>query len=127
MSWAWQYGYKFLRLDANTTGQPGGWFVHLGSNGCNGTSFDQPPTDCTLPNAAEIVLANLDPTTDTVIADIGMFYAASNVDSNTAATAPGCMSDNTDPECSTILPALGVSLVDGSPLLTQSLFSSSAP
>lgn len=127
MFWVWQYGYKFLRLDVTTTGQPNGWFVHLGSNGCSGGSATQPPTSCALPNRPDITLATFDAATDTVVADIGALFAAANLDSDTPNTAPGCMSDNTDPECITILPGLGVSLFDGSTLPTQTLFRRSGP
>ncbi len=125
MFWSWNGGYKFLRLDVGTTGQPTGWYVHLGSTGCNGASPTDPPTACTNLNMAEISLPVFDVASDLVITDVGEFYASSNVDVNTA--APGCMSGTTDPECDAILPALGVSAVDGSPLPTQALFRSSAP
>ena len=35
MFWVWNYGYKFLRVDLSTTGQPDGFFLHVGSTGCN--------------------------------------------------------------------------------------------
>lgn len=34
--WVWRSGYKFARLDLRSTGQPTGWFLHLGSTGCTG-------------------------------------------------------------------------------------------
>lgn len=125
MFWSWNGGYKFLRLDVGTTGQPTGWYVHLGSTGCNGATPTDPPTACTNLNMAEVSLPVFDVANDVVIADVGDLYTSSNVDMNTA--APGCMSGTTDPECGTILPALGVSTVDGSALPTQALFRSSAP
>ena len=37
MFWNWNAGYKFMRLDIRSTGQPRGWLVHLGSTGCTPT------------------------------------------------------------------------------------------
>ncbi len=36
MFWIWRFGYKFARLDMTTTGQPQGYFIHIGSTGCTG-------------------------------------------------------------------------------------------
>lgn len=36
MFWTWRGGYKFARLDLTSTGQPQGYFIHIGSTGCTG-------------------------------------------------------------------------------------------
>ncbi len=36
MFWIWRFGYKFARLDMATTGQPQGYYIHIGSTGCTG-------------------------------------------------------------------------------------------
>jgi hypothetical protein len=35
MFWVWNAGYKFLRFDYTSTGQPRGAFLHLGSTNCS--------------------------------------------------------------------------------------------
>lgn len=51
MFWAWQTGYKFLRLDIGTD-----WSFHLGSTGCVSESAVRPPESCRQPNRATIRL-----------------------------------------------------------------------
>ena len=34
LSWVWNAGRKFARLDFSSTGRPRGYAVHLGSTGC---------------------------------------------------------------------------------------------
>ncbi len=106
MYWIWQFGYKFLKLDG-TTGAP--FFVHLGSSGCPGANPEAPPTGpCTNPNTVTYTLTGFDPWEQTIIADLGAVLATSDLTKNTASTAPGCMSEPTDPECAPIFTRLGI-------------------
>ncbi len=53
MFWSWRMGYKFLRLDIQTTDEqePRAWSYHLGSVGCQSASTLRPPEQaCVQPN-----------------------------------------------------------------------------
>lgn len=106
MSWAWQFGYKFIKADGSVGGQ--GFNLHLGSTGCPGDSAEQPPSGpCVNPNVVEVELA-LDPGADTIVADVGRVLRDVDIAVNTPDTAPGCMSFPGDPECNTVFPKLGL-------------------
>ena len=120
MFWVWNYGYKFLRVDLSTTGQPDGFFLHVGSTGCNGATATSPPTSCTELNEAAITLTGFNAATDVIVVDPKPVLATTDVDQD-AGDEPGCMSSPTDPECATIFPRL--SLVFGAtPAGVQQLF-----
>lgn len=109
MYWAWRSGYKFLKVDGKSG--DASFFIHLGSTECPGPSPSEAPSAaCTRPNVPTIALATTitDPSKITVTADLGTLLAPSNVAANTASTAPGCMSDATDPECMVMLPRLAL-------------------
>jgi len=65
MFWAWQTGYKFLRVDlADKSGAQQGreWSFHLGSTGCSSASALRPPSQpCKQPNIMRIELRGFDP------------------------------------------------------------------
>jgi uncharacterized repeat protein (TIGR04052 family) len=106
MSWAWQFGYKFVKIDGTVAGE--GFNLHLGSTGCPGDSFETPPAEpCANPNIPTVEMA-FDPASDTIVADVATLLADVDVATNTTDTAPGCMSFPGDPECDTIFPKLGL-------------------
>lgn len=114
MLWNWRAGRKFIRVDG--TGDPDNsnvaFPIHLGSTECPGSAPNAPPTaTCGYPNVAEFCLTDFDVDEDHLIMDIGKVLAASNVTVNTAGTAPGCMSANSDPECIEIIPRLNLDFV----------------
>jgi uncharacterized repeat protein (TIGR04052 family) len=115
MFWGWQAGYKYLRIEGRTTGQPGGMRVHVGATGCVG-DFREGLTTCAQPNDIEVTLDGFDPDEDVVVADLAALFSESNLDDD-AGGQPGCMSDPDDPDCEIIFEALGIS--EGS---TQRLF-----
>lgn len=113
MYWVWLYGYKFFKMDAAVagTGTSAGapFFLHLGSSGCPGSNATAGPTSpCEYPNRVTYQLAGFNASTSTVVADVASILATTDVTVNTAGTAPGCMSEPADPECSIILPMMGV-------------------
>jgi uncharacterized repeat protein (TIGR04052 family) len=120
MFWSWNGGYKFLRADFNSTGQPGGFNIHLGSTGCNGATATTPPTSCTAPNRPEYTVL-LNPATEVIVADLASLLATTNVDVNQATTAPGCMSAPTDADCNEIFPRLSLA-IGGIPAAAQNFF-----
>ena len=107
MYWAWSSGHKFLKIDGVVGGQ--GFNLHLGSTGCTAASPMAPPASpCTNPNVMTVALTGFTPGISTVVADPAAVLADVDVTANTATTAPGCMSFPNDPECTTVLPHLGL-------------------
>lgn len=112
--WSWNFGYKFIKVELATTGQPDGFFLHLGSTGCEGDGAGN-VSACSEPNRvdAEIPLANgFDPARNVVVLDVAKLLSDSDVDVNTPETAPGCMSFPGDPECPPIFAHLGLPFGD---------------
>lgn len=113
MHWVWNGGYKFLRLDLKSTGQPRGIAIHVGSTNCTpNVSVQEPPTECAHPNRTEVSLTGFDPDTDWVAVDIAQLLATANVDVNTEDTGPGCMAEPGDPDCGPIFRSLGLPFGD---------------
>ena len=75
MHWHWASGYKFLRAGVETADDS--FFLHLGSSRCTGTIGDI--QGCQASNRASVVIADFDPSTDTVIVDIGRLFAGVNL------------------------------------------------
>lgn len=104
--WNWAFGFKFLKFDLSTTGQPDGWRVHLGSTGCSGNEAGA-VNQCTEPNRVSVALTGFNPDTNVVNLNLTAFLDGSNIDYNTPETAPGCMSGE-DPECVSLFDKLGL-------------------
>jgi uncharacterized repeat protein (TIGR04052 family) len=120
MFWVWNAGYKFLRVDLTTTGQPDGVFVHIGSTGCNGAAPSSPPTSCGFPNRPTVTLTGFNAADDVIVVDPKAILAGSDVNVDTG-DEPGCMSSQTDPECVPIFSRIGLPF-DGAPAGVQQLF-----
>jgi uncharacterized repeat protein (TIGR04052 family) len=103
MFWAWNAGYKFLKIDGRTT-LPS-FNIHIGSTGCMGDGAGM-VSSCSAPNRAEISLTGFDPTRNVVVADLAALVQ--NVDINMSTGSPGCMSSPGDPECAPIFSNLGL-------------------
>lgn len=110
MFWNWESGYKFVRIDAITTGQPSGVVFHLGSTGCASDS-DGNVTGCSEENLATITLSGFDWQADTVAVDIAGLYAGVDLDTNTGGMA-FCMAGQDDPDCGPIFANLGLDFGD---------------
>lgn len=124
MFWSWQGGYKFAKIEGQiqTATDPKPVFnLHLGSTGCVANNSMEAPTMCANPNRPTIALASFVVGQSKVVADVGPVLATTNVATNTAMTAPGCMSFPGDPECNNVLPRLGVPY-GGTPAAPQQLF-----
>jgi len=127
--WSWLGGYKFLRVDMATVGEPG-FIVHLGSSGCqSGTPMTtssqaaihqghggaprqqamQRPAGCDRPNRPVVTFASFDPAKEAIVADLAALLATTNVDVNQPGTPLGCMSSAGDADCDGIMAALGFS------------------
>lgn len=122
MFWNWQGGYKFIKFDTASTGQPAttapadprgggnasGFSVHLGSTVCAAASRTEAPSACQNPNRVTVQFDRFDAAAQTVVADIGAVLAGANVDVNAPNTSPGCMSFLNDADCPPVMGALGL-------------------
>lgn len=98
MFWSWQSGYKYIRLDGNA----GPFRLHLGASGCS-DDFT-----CTEMNIPRVTLGDFHPETHTVQLDIGDLIAGTNIAENAEGTAPGCMGESIDPDCTDIFTRIGL-------------------
>ncbi len=110
--WSWAGGYKFIRLDGRTTGLPNGHNLHLGSTECALSGPNQ-VTDCVNANRFEVTLSGFDPENPhPVVLDVAALLAGSDLDTNQAQSAPGCMSSAEDADCAPIFQRLGLGFND---------------
>lgn len=105
MFWGWQAGYRFLRVEGATRGQPG-WRLHVGATNCSGNATEGTRT-CAERNEAVIALDDFDPELDVIVADLASLLATSDVDGD-GGGSPGCESRADDPECAVLFEALGI-------------------
>ncbi len=136
MFWNWQGGYKFLKFDTGSSGQPAtsappdprgggsasGFSVHVGSTQCTSAGNTSPPSACQNPNRLTVQFDRFDSARQVVVVDIGRVLAQSNVDVNAAGTSPGCMSFLKDADCPPVMRNLGLPY-EGAPAGSQVLFS----
>lgn len=132
MFWNWQGGYKFLKVDMNSSGLPAkpamqkmamghekmagnggegeasGFSLHLGSTMCAAASRTESPSACKNPNRVTVTFDKFDLGKNVVVADLGAILAGANVDHNTPDTSPGCMSFPKDADCPAVMGALGL-------------------
>lgn len=119
MFWNWNGGYKFLRIDARSSGQPEGLQIHLGSSGCMGDGRGNVES-CTQENRSAVELSGNDPTQQPIYVDIAGILSGTDIDTD-AGGAPGCMAGLDDPECGPIFERLGLPF-NGAPAGQQQLF-----
>jgi uncharacterized repeat protein (TIGR04052 family) len=114
MFWNWQGGYKFFRADLLTedTELPG-YFIHLGSTGCQSPAAMVAPEEaCARPNRLEVRLDDFDAASDVIVADIAALLQGVDLDDNTP-EPPGCMSMPMDPDCLDVLRGFGIDIESG--------------
>lgn len=116
MSWGWQYGNKFIRIDlaAMVDGKASPWFIHLGSTGCVAAADTNPPKEeCSNPNRVAVKFDKFDLNQNVVVADLSKLLAKVNLSENTP-KPPGCMSGGDDPDCKELFQnGLALSLTNG--------------
>jgi len=123
MFWNWQGGYKFVKFDTASSGQPAtvappdprgggnasGFSVHLGSTLCASPSrTEAPKAQCGNPNRVTVAFDRFDAARQVIVADIGAVLADANVDVNAPNTSPGCMSFLNDADCPPVMAAFGL-------------------
>lgn len=112
LSWVWNAGRKFARLDFSSTGAPRGYAVHLGSTGCTpNEARTVAPEKCLQPNVVDVRLDGFDVSRDVAVADLAVLLQDSDVDS-TAKGMAGCMSGPDTPACKPLFLHLGLPIGD---------------
>lgn len=115
MSWSWQAGRKFARIDVKVTDDATPFNFHLGSTGCVSDNAGSSPTEpCAKPNLPATISIPFDPATDKVVLDLARLYAATDLRNDAVSPPPGCMSNPMESvECDGIFGALGLSFGEG--------------
>ncbi len=126
MFWTWQGGYKFIKIDFAAKGTPmvaekagahqapaagangAGFSLHLGSTMCQASSRTSAPSTCANSNRIDVAFDAFDPAKNVIVFDPAPVLATTDVTFNTPETSPGCMSFPNDPECTTVMPKLGL-------------------
>ncbi len=115
MHWHWRAGYKFLRAGLRTPGD--GFWIHLGSTGCQGTV--QNITGCRAPNRVSVSLEEFVPGRDTVEIDLGSLVTSDDL---ADAVKTDCSSSPAETACEASFRALGLDLASGAVVDQQRLF-----
>jgi uncharacterized repeat protein (TIGR04052 family) len=119
MHWHWRGGYKFLRAGFRTADD--GFWIHLGSTGCEGTL--QNITGCNAPNRVTVELDDFIPGRDIVVVDLAELVTPSELNDGTASD---CSSGPAEETCLAAFAALGLDHNSGKVRGKQRLFSSRA-
>lgn len=125
MWWSWKGGYKFLRLDARTRGNPA-YFLHLGSAACDGDS--SAGYTCSKGNAPRVTVSGIDLDRQAVVLDLAKLWGEVDLDRQIDMRTDfvqGCMAGPTDPECPAVFARLGLS-AEGTGGELQSVFAAGA-
>jgi uncharacterized repeat protein (TIGR04052 family) len=129
LSWVWNAGHKFARIEFTTTALTRGYFLHLGSTGCTpNTTRLTIPTQCAAPNRVDVTIKDFNPETDFVVADLAELFKDVDLDHGEKQSG-GCMSSPKDAECAPVFRQFGLPF-GSQPQTEQSFFrkaSSSMP
>ena len=115
MHWHWRGGYKFLRAGVATDDD--GFWLHLGSTGCEGTI--QNITGCRAPNRVEVRLDEFVVGRDSVAIDIEALLAGADLADGIASD---CASGPADTSCGAPFEALGLNIANPGAAGAQSVF-----
>ncbi|MDX1509117.1 MAG: metallo-mystery pair system four-Cys motif protein [Woeseiaceae bacterium] len=119
MHWHWRSGYKFLRAGVGSVDD--GFWLHLGSAGCEGTVGAI--SGCKFPNRMSVTLADYTPG-DTVVVDVGALARAADLGD---AAVSDCVSGPADDDCGAAFAILGLDHGSGTMSGMQQLFRLSRP
>ncbi len=122
MSWNWQGGYKFLRIDSGNFSMAD-WRMHLGSTGCDGDPVSGGTTECTTPNRVNVDFDSFDPGSNVVVADFAALVEGAALDENQPETPVGCMAGPNDSDCAPLFNNLGLPFGGAEPSGPQTFFS----
>ena len=116
MHWHWRSGYKFLRAGLQTSND--GFWIHVGSAGCEGTVGHI--TECRFPNHIMVELPEFVPGENGVQIDLAALAAGTNLDDGQASD---CSSGPAESSCNAPFAALGINFATGEQSGSQSVFS----
>ena len=115
MHWHWRSGYKFLRAGL-TTGADGFW-IHLGSTGCEGTAGNI--STCRQPNRVRVELDDFVPGEDTVVVDFSALLDGTSLSDREPSD---CSSAPSEASCQAPFAAFGLEFGSRDPAVPQSVF-----
>jgi len=116
MHWHWRSGYKFVR--AGVASADDGFWIHVGSAGCQGTVREI--TGCRFPNRIAVELADFTPNSDAVAVDLKALFDGIDLYDGT----PGdCSSGPSEAACIAPFAALGLNFETGERAGRQHVFS----
>lgn len=126
MWWSWKGGYKYVRLDVETRGNPS-YYLHLGASACTGDTING--YTCSAGNTPRVTIDNMDLDHSAVLLDVAKLWAEVDLDNQidfSTDFVQGCMASLTDPECPAVFARLGMT-PSGEPTNAQSVFAAGAP
>ncbi len=101
MHWHWRSGYKFLR--AGVSNATDGFWIHLGSTGCEGTI--QNITGCHFPNRVSVELPGFSADTNTITVDLAELFTGVDLDDG---VRDDCSSSPAESTCARPFESLGL-------------------
>jgi uncharacterized repeat protein (TIGR04052 family) len=116
MHWHWRSGYKFLRAGVRTEND--GFWIHVGSAGCEGTVGNI--TNCRFPHRVEVELPDFVPGQSSVNIDLAQLLSGTDLDDKTASD---CSSGPPEISCVAPFAALGIDFNSGQQNGNQHVFS----
>lgn len=114
MHWHWRAGYKFLRAGVGSPDD--GFWIHLGSTGCEGTV--QNISGCSRPNRVTVELSDFEPGKGAIVVDLSALTEGTVLGNRTPSD---CSSGPAEEACVAPFAALG--LDSGTVPGTQTVFS----
>jgi uncharacterized repeat protein (TIGR04052 family) len=115
MHWHWRAGYKFLRAAIKTPTD--GFWIHLGSTGCQGTVQDI--TGCNKPNRVNVNLPDFVIGEDSVVVNLSGLVADTDLGDGIPSD---CSSGPAEDACVAPFKTLGLEFESGKSLDTQTVF-----
>lgn len=116
MHWHWRSGYKFVRAGVTTADD--GFWIHLGSAGCQGTV--QNISSCRFPNRVVVELPGFVPNEDVVAINLKALFDGIDL---TDGIANDCSSGPAEAACLAPFAALGLEFTTGDLTGQQQVFS----
>ena len=116
MHWHWRSGYKFLRAGIRT--ETDGFWIHVGSAGCEGTVRNI--SGCKFPNRVTVELADFVPRENTIAVDLHALMAGTDLEDGEAGD---CSSGPPESACVAPFEALGIDFGSGDASGPQQVFS----
>lgn len=115
MHWHWRAGYKFMRAGIRTADD--GFWLHLGSTGCEGTVRNI--SGCNFGNRVRVELADFVLGGDAVVVDLAALTSGTNLDD---AVPTDCSSGPAEATCAEPFKALGLDFSTGETAFDQKVF-----